>query len=122
MGTKQLQDERVQYAIWLGLPPEGKESLGAKNDAEFSKKFGVSTVSLSNWKKDPQIQSIASNAVKLLSGTEMYAITAVLVRKCMDGDVRAIELFYKLQNKLKQDDAEGIIGAASITYKSGKKS
>jgi len=113
MSNKRRESEREQFAIWLGMPPEHRHP---KTEADLAEKLGVTTVTLSNWKKDPDVKALAQNAIRILGGNEMYAITQALIEESKQGKVKAIELYLKWQGQLAQEKKTELPPVIKVEY------
>jgi len=119
MKRDKFANEKQQYAMWLGLPPDVRQP---KTQQEFAEKIGVAPETLSRWGALSDVKNIAENAVKLLGGGDLYEITQTLIEKAKSADVRAIELYLKWQGELKQEKTEGKpIGTINLNIRTDKK-
>jgi len=90
-------DEKVQFGMWLGTPPQYREP---KTQKEFAKTIDIANETLSRWKRDPKVVEIARNfnVYNLKRNlTEVFKITA---ERAITGNSADRRLYFELTGEL----------------------
>jgi len=85
--------------MWLGMPPDAREDDERTLDA-LAKKLGHSAETLSRWKKDPYVQDITQNALKVLGGNRKLAIIKAMMDKAEEGSFQHQRLYFEWQGDI----------------------
>ena len=114
MKLKDKGSIQQQFGIWLGLP---ENSRVPKTQEELAKQLGVTKVTLSNWKKSPEVQEIARNALKLMALGNNLEIWNKTIQKAKEGNIMAQRLYFELTGQLRaKEPGKGVPGKFIVEY------
>jgi len=102
-----------QFGIWLGMPEGSREP---KTQEELAKQLGLHKDTLTDWKKLPEVQEIARNALQLMALGSNLEIWQKTIEKAMEGNIMAMRLYYNLTNQLKPKEVKGGVRKFIVEY------
>lgn len=108
------ESKKMQYGMWLGLPREARPS-DEKTQKGIAKKLGIGIDTASRWNKDPFVEKVADNALKIFGERDKIQIIESLIKEAKDGKVEAIKLYLIWQGELDKSTTGRI--PAEITVK-----
>lgn len=94
-----LDDLKIRYGIWLGLPPVAKAD-DEKTIEEFAKKIGVSMVTLIRWKYDALVQDTARNALRMFGDDRKLQIINKIMDQAAAGEWQQQRLFMEWMGEI----------------------
>lgn len=86
------EDKKNQFGIWLGIPVSARKD-DEKTMEQFAAKLGITDMTLTRWKNDPQVQEIARSAVKQFFGNDSFEVVKSIVQKAKEGNAQMARLF-----------------------------
>ncbi len=111
----ELHDRKVQFGIWLGIPPECRKP---KSQVEYAAQIDVTPVTLSRWVADPTVQEAKRNALALFyNQKDVFKVTEVVTNKALGGSISAARLLYELTGNIKQVKAKDVAERQEISIK-----
>ncbi len=115
--SPQLTESRKQqFAIWLGLPPACRPN-DEKTIQDFAKKLGISRNQLMIYKRDPRVQAMARDALKVLGGNDKLGVVQAIVKGAKEGNSQMARLYMEWQGEIGSRKSPDIPKEISVTYK-----
>jgi hypothetical protein len=114
--SKDTEDKKLQYGMWLGLPPDMRQE-DVKTQKDFAKKIGLKEETISRWKDDPYVKSIRENAVRIWGGNDKLEIIKSIIAQAKEGKVAAQRLYLEWQGELDSRQRKEIPSEFTVTYK-----
>jgi len=98
MNAKEIRGKKIQFGMWLGFP-EGART--PKTQDELAKEMELTPQCLTRWKKDPLVQEVSENAIKLKATGHTVTIIDEMIKKAEEGNVNAAKLVLDYTGQLK---------------------
>jgi len=113
-------NKKRQYAIWLGIPEQARK-VDEKTQKAFSVKYCVTEKTLMAWRKDPEVQAIAKDALKILGGGDTMEVINVMVALAKTPDPKMFndrKMFLEWQGQVGNKRVDGgKVGKFEVTFK-----
>ena len=97
MKIHKVRDLKIQYGMYLGLPPDAREP---KEQKEFAKVLGVTEQTLSHWKNDPVVKEAERNALQLFAQSHDLNVMKSMIEKAEAGSYQHQQLYWKWRGQL----------------------
>ncbi len=113
------KDLRTQFGIWMGMPVSARKE-DERTQETFALKLGVNKKTLERWKKEPEVQAIAKEALQLLAGNDELDILNSMISKAKEGSVTHQRLYYEVLGKIGVGAKKGggeVPKEISVTYR-----
>ena len=106
--TGETDSRKRQYAIWLGIPISARGE-DERTQSQYSQKYFITEKTLSKWKRDPEVQAIAQDALKILGGRDVMQVIQTMTELAKIADPKNFndrKLFLEWQGQVgtKKDD------------------
>lgn len=81
---------------------------------ELYERIGISHQTFYKWIQEEEVINYAANLIEKYTDAELSTVWKALLKKCKDGDVQAIKLYFELKGKYRKDVNLSGVGIVQI--------
>jgi hypothetical protein len=96
-----ITSQKQQFAMWLGLPAYGRED-DEQTLEQYAAKYGLAPSTLKRWSREPRVQEMASNAIKVLGGNEKLKVIRKMIEQAIEGRHQQQKMYLEWLGELGQ--------------------